>query len=63
MYIEKKNNKARKVGDWVTTEQRHESCRGIFTPGSYVKVIGITERGYDIEDEYGNRMCEVGWII
>lgn len=60
MYIEKKNHG---VGDWVTTEQRHESCKGIFTPGSRVKITGITERGYDVEDEDCNRMCEIGWTI
>ena len=60
-YISKNNNK---IGDWVVTSKRHESMSGIFTKGSSVKIIGVDPiRGYDIEDEYGNRMYEIGWEI
>jgi len=53
-----------KIGDWVITRKRHESMAGIFTEGSKVKIIGIDPiRGYDIEDEQGNKMLEIGWKI
>jgi len=54
----------KKVGDWVITRKRHESLGGIFTTGSKVKIIGVDPiRGYNIEDEYGNKMYEIGWEI
>ena len=60
-YITSKNNK---IGDWVITTKRHESMAGTFTAGSTVKIIGIDPiRGYAIEDEYGNKMYEIGWEI
>lgn len=59
-YIAKRN----KIGDWVITRKIHESLGGIFTTGSKVKIIDVDPvRGYAIEDEYGNKMCEIGWEI
>jgi hypothetical protein len=56
--------KTKKIGDWVVTTRVHSSLGGKFTRGSKVKIIGIEPiRGYDIEDEHGNRMYEIGWII
>ena len=53
-----------KIGYWVHTTKRHESMSGVFTKGSYVKVIDIDPvRGYAIEDADGNRMIEIGWTI
>ena len=52
-----------RIGEWVTTKKAHTSCSGTFTIGSKVKIIGVSERGYDIEDEFGNKMREVGFII
>lgn len=60
-YIEKKGIK---IGDWVYTTKRHESLSGVFTKGSYVKVIDIDPmRGYAIQDADGNQMVEIGWTI
>ena len=60
-YIATKGNE---IGDWVITKKRHESTAGVFTKGSEVKIIGIDPiRGYDIEDEYGNKMYDIGWEI
>lgn len=56
-------NESPKIGDTVITKKIHESCAGIFTVGSVVKIVGIGERGYDIEDEFGNKIGEIGWII
>lgn len=61
MYIPKNNAK---IGDWVVTEKRHESMAGIFTKGTKVKIIDVDDmRGYAIEDEFGNKMYEIGWEI
>ena len=60
-YIATKRNE---IGAWVITKKRHESVAGIFTKGSKVKIIDINPiRGYDIEDEYGNKMYEIDWEI
>lgn len=60
MYIEKPTPK---VGDWVYTEKEHSSCCGTILEHSYVMVVAIGSRGYDIEDECGNMICEIGWVI
>lgn len=53
-----------KVGDWVVTTKEHESMIGKFTAGSRVKITYIDPmRGYDIEDEFGNKVGEIGWEI
>lgn len=53
-----------KIGDWVTTTRVHESMISKFTKGSKVKITDINPiRGYTIEDEDGNRLCEIGWCI
>ena len=55
---------SRKIGDWVITKKRHASMAGVFTVGSKVKIIDVDPvRGYVIEDEHGNKMCEIGWVI
>ncbi len=57
-------SKTPKIGDWVFTTKKHESMSGIFTKDSFVKIVGIDPiRGYEIEDMFGNRMCEIGWEI
>ena len=63
-YIATKRNEMNKIGDWVITMKRHESMAGTFTTGSKVKIIDINLiRGYAIEDEYGNKMYDIGWEI
>lgn len=57
-------NKGHQIGDWVITTQEHEALCGKFTAGSRVQVIEIDPmRGYGIQDEHGNRIIEIGWII
>ena len=51
------------IGKWTKTKKSHSDCNGTFTVGSDVKIIGISERGYDIEDADGNRMIEIGFEI
>lgn len=58
-YVENKS----KVGDVVILTQEHESLSGKFEKGTKVKVTGMSDRGYDIEDEYGNKMIECGWVL
>ena len=55
-----KNNDI-KIGDTVKTTKVFSSFAGKFEKGSIVKVVSIGERGYDIEDKYGNRVIEIGW--
>lgn len=50
-----------KVGERVITTKKLESCAGYFEIGSEVTITGISERGYDIKDDEGNRMIECGW--
>ncbi len=57
-------NNTNEIGNWVVTTRVHESMTGKFTKGSKVKITNIDPiRGYTIEDEDGNRICEIGWII
>ena len=63
-YIATKRNEMNEIGDWVITKKRHKSMAGVFTKGSKVKIIDINPiRGYAIEDEYGNKMYDIGWEI
>lgn len=61
MYI--KNQPKFEVGKWYYTEHKHSSLSGTFTRGSYIKIVGQSSRGYDIEDEDGNRITEIGWSV
>ena len=57
-------NSTNDIGDVVTTAREHSSLLGKFTKGSHVKIVDIDPvRGYTIEDENGNRISEIGWII
>ena len=56
-----KNNNGFEVGEWATTKRKVDSCGGYFEKGTKVKVIGKSYRGYDLEDEYGNRVIETGY--
>ena len=51
------------IGDWVITKKIHSSFAGYFEVGTSVKIIGASERGYDIEDACGNKMYEIGWEV
>lgn len=58
-YIKIKNGF--EVGEWATTKRKVDSCAGYFEKGTKVKVIGKSCRGYDLEDEYGNKIIETGY--
>jgi hypothetical protein len=63
-YISYAKKDYHKVGDRVVTTRVHESMAGYFESGTAVTVVAIDPvRGYEIRDEHGNRMCEIGWII
>ena len=51
------------IGDWILTTKDHESCSGIMKKGTPVQIIGKNQRGYNIEDKFGNKMYEIGWEI
>ena len=56
-----KNNNSVEVGEWVTTNRQVCNCAGYFEKGTRVMVVGVSERGYDLMDEHGNRIIETGW--
>ena len=60
-FIKKKNGY--EIGERVKTTIKHESMSGYFEIGTEVTVIGESERGYEIQDDEGNEMIEIGWII
>jgi len=60
-YVKYKNGY--EIGDRTKTTVIHESSAGYFEIGTEVTVIGIGERGYDIKDDEGNRILEIGWEI
>lgn len=51
------------IGDRVKTTKIHRLEYGYFEKGTEVTVVGISERGYDIMDDEGNKMVEIGWTI
>ena len=56
-----KNKNGFEINDWATTTRKVENFTGYFEKGTRVKVIGKSFRGYDLEDEYGNRILETGY--
>lgn len=53
-----------KKGDVVITTIMHQSFANFFPVGTKVTVIDCDDiMGYDIEDEHGNRIDEIGWEI
>ena len=58
-----KNGNSHKIGDWVTTTMDHECLAGTMLKGSRVMVTDVGPRGYNIKDEEGNIVIEIGWTI
>lgn len=58
-YVKYKNEY--EVGDWAYTKRKIDTFGGYFEKGTEVKVIGVSERGYDLEDKDGNRIIETGF--
>ena len=56
-------NKTPNIGDWVTTTRTYTNCAGTMVVGTEVKIIGVGMRGYDIEDDEGNIVREIGWEV
>ena len=52
------------IGDRVKTKIMHESLEGYFEIGTEVTVTDVNNiRGYTIEDDEGNKIIEIGWVI
>ena len=49
------------IGDWGYTAKNIESNAAAFKTGIKVRVIGISQEGFDLEDEYRNRAFECGF--
>ena len=56
-----KNNNGLEVGAWVTTSRVVKSCAGYFEKGTKVRIMSVSERGYDLIDEHGNVIIETGF--
>lgn len=57
-----KNDSVFKVDDWVYTSRTVSSTySGHFEKGTRVRIIGISERGYDLADEHGKRVIDTGF--
>ena len=48
-------------GRITTTSRRVENAFGYFEEGTKVEIVGISEKGYDLQDEYGNRIIGTGF--
>lgn len=55
------NNEEFKIGEWYHTTKILKSLAGYFEVGTKVKLVGESNRGYDLEDEEGNRIIECGF--
>ena len=51
------------VGDTIILKNEHKSLVGTFEKGTEVKILSKGPRGYDIIDEFGNKMYECGWDL
>lgn len=60
-YVKNPTYKGYNIGDWVVTTKKVDSLAGYFEKGTKVKVIDITHKGYDLEDEFGNQVTEAGF--
>ena len=58
-----KNNNSVEVGEWVTTNRKVDSCAGYFEKGTRVKVIGVSERGYDLMNTETELLKLVGIVV
>ena len=56
-------HKSPEIGDWVVTKKIHSNCAGYMDVGTEVQIIGVGIRGYDIVDDEGNVVREIGWEI
>jgi len=61
MYIKAPKNSF-SIEDRVVLTEEKEAITGKFTQGSIVTITGIDQmRGYDIEDDEGNKLIECGF--
>ena len=51
------------IGDRTKTTVIHKSFIGYFEIGTEVTIINIGDRGYDIKDDEGNIILDIGWKI
>lgn len=54
---------ADKIGTWVVTTKVHSGFINKFEIGTKVKIIGVSYRGYEIENESGSQLIEIGFVI
>lgn len=49
------------TGEIAVTARVVESMGGYFEKGTVVEIVGVSDRGYDLQDEYGNRIIQTGF--
>ena len=50
-----------KIGDKVITTKKLENSAGYMETGTIVTITNISDRGYDLTDDKGNKVTECGW--
>lgn len=63
-WIEKKQKKRiymADVGDRVEARRKLRTASGYFEKGTVLKVTGVTCYGYNLEDEFGHYVLNVGF--
>ena len=50
------------IGDRVRLTRDCEVIKGTFTTGHEFKIVGVTERGYDLIDDNGEELIEIGFL-
>ena len=56
-------NTGKNVGDTIILKNELKSLASTFEKGTEVKILSEGLRGYDIIDEFGNKMYECGWDL
>jgi hypothetical protein len=51
-----------KVGDTIRLDERVDLTGGYFEPGTVMKIVSESHRGYDLEDDNGNKLYEYGLL-
>jgi hypothetical protein len=55
--------KDKTIGDEIILKKSLGNCCETFKKGTRVKITGKSNKGYDIEDDQGNRIIECGFDI
>jgi hypothetical protein len=57
------NHNKDRIGDTIILTENKSHVYGTFNVGHEMTVIGRGDRGYDLRDNDGNDLLEVGWDL